>query len=240
MEEYASFLRKLAYIAWLAIFPIVLWMSFTGQAEAVEFVKSKGKLSDRDFYRLVACAAVPGGKCQKPFMKWDARDRSRLTIGFTEIDPNFSERKKEHAWKALQNAVGQVNRVGADIELVWISGGRPDISVKLTAGSIDDAGRNQRTVADYALFKGAGAVAEVRLARGSSVIASASITITARIKDKYLKSVMLEEVVQSLGLMTDIHNPYYHKRSIFSEVGSDIIQLRGQDAKALLSHYPRQ
>ena len=54
-----------------------------------------------------------------------------------------------------------------------------------------------------------------------------------------MKSTVLEEVIQSLGLLTDIHNRYYHTRSIFSETGGGrVTKLRGQDAATLLYHYP--
>ena len=82
-------------------------------------------------------------------------------------------------------------------------------------------------------------MAEVFASRGSSVIQSAKVTISDRVENRDLKSVMLEEVVQSLGLLTDIHGRHYHNKSIFSETGWRIKRLRGQDAKAILYHYPR-
>ena len=81
-------------------------------------------------------------------------------------------------------------------------------------------------------------MARVYPGRRKGSIAKAEIYISDVIPKSLLRAVVLEELVQSLGLLTDIHNRYYNKRSVFSEVGSSTNKLRGQDAKALLLHYP--
>ena len=49
---------------------------------------------------------------------------------------------------------------------------------------------------------------------------------------------MLEELTQSMGLMTDIRNPYYETRSVFSEDSNSVVKLGEQDREALRLHYP--
>jgi hypothetical protein len=76
---------------------------------------------------------------------------------------------------------------------------------------------------------------------GSSIIASRVAIAVDRVTQDKLRSIILEELVQSLGLTWDINNPYYQNRSIFGQVGDDsVTQLRGQDAMALRRHYPNK
>jgi len=52
--------------------------------------------------------------------------------------------------------------------------------------------------------------------------------------------IMLEELTQAMGLMTDIRNPYYETRSVFSEDSNSVAKLGVQDRAALRLHYPAQ
>ena len=53
------------------------------------------------------------------------------------------------------------------------------------------------------------------------------------------ESVMLEEITQALGLVTDIHNPHYRSRSILSQTADNSLKALGvQDKLALIRHYP--
>jgi hypothetical protein len=48
---------------------------------------------------------------------------------------------------------------------------------------------------------------------------------------------MLEELTQAMGLMSDIKNPYYEGKSVFSEDSNDSKELGYQDVVALRRHY---
>ena len=50
--------------------------------------------------------------------------------------------------------------------------------------------------------------------------------------------IMIEELSQAMGLLTDIRNPYYETRSVFSEDSNSVIKLGEQDRIALGLHYP--
>ena len=52
------------------------------------------------------------------------------------------------------------------------------------------------------------------------------------------ESAMLEEITQSLGLMTDIRSPHYEAISIFSQDSNAVTRLGPQDVMALRRHYP--
>ncbi len=206
---------------------------------ALDSVVTKGKLSDRDFYRLIACAAPPGAECQRPFRRWSARDAKDITVRITRIESPIQKRRLSLAQDAVRHAIAEINGVGAAVRLRLIETGQPDISVSFINGDIEVGDRRLRNIDDIFLLGSAAAIAEVFSRRGSPVIEYAEVTISGLVENRRLKNVVLEEVVQSLGLMTDVHNPYYHGRSIFSETGGTTKRLRGQDAMALLTHYPK-
>ena len=81
------------------------------------------------------------------------------------------------------------------------------------------------------------AIARVALRSRGCTILSAAIAISQEIRRREIASVVLEELVQALGLPTDIDSPAY-TRSIFSEADNATVWLRGQDAAALRRHYP--
>ncbi|MEL7344845.1 MAG: hypothetical protein AAFN59_08285 [Pseudomonadota bacterium] len=212
---------------------MVAWPSW-----AVEAVITKGKLSDRDFYRIVACAAPPGQQCQKPVLRWDSDAAKDLTIRITETQGEITTRRLSAVQSALRNAVDQINGVGAGVKLRLIQSGAPDISVVVLEEGFTGLRDRARSIDDIFVLGSAAAMAEVFTRRGSPRIQSGKVTMTGLVDNRRLASVMLEEVVQALGLLTDIHNGYYHTRSIFSETGGRVKRLRGQDAMALRTHYP--
>jgi hypothetical protein len=69
-------------------------------------------------------------------------------------------------------------------------------------------------------------------------ITDATILIASDIPLTEIRSVVLEELIQSLGLVYDIENPDYSRRSIFAQSASGVTILAGQDAIALRLHYP--
>ena len=68
-------------------------------------------------------------------------------------------------------------------------------------------------------------------------IREALIAVSAFTRRREIASILLEEITQGLGLMTDIRGPGY-ARSVFSEDGNSTTRLTGQDAMALRRHYP--
>lgn len=202
-------------------------------AGAQDFVVTKGKLSDQSFYRLIACAAPPGGQCQRKLLKWKKRE---LTVAFVTIDDGLSARWKAASNTALQNAIREINGVGAGIRLVAATGSKADIRVHLVARERIEQRAGVRNMDE--LLRSS-AVGMARVHTSGSVIKRADVFITTGNRERDLPSVMLEEVIQSLGLLTDIHNRRYHNKSIFSETGSRTKRLKGQDAKVLRMHYPK-
>jgi len=210
----------------------------SGPASAVEFISYSGRVSDEAFYRMVACAAPPGGSCTKPFTRWPVYKSERLTVGIALVNADFPDYKRAWVEAALGGAVAEINSVGADIRLRLVDDGSSvDIPVFLTGtargGVIRDTG-----------FRGLdGSTIQAGLMtlwwRNGEIRAS-GIALSKDLRRRSIRSVVLEELVQALGLATDLRNPAYAKRSIFDEDSNAVIRLTGQDAEALRRHYPRR
>lgn len=72
-----------------------------------------------------------------------------------------------------------------------------------------------------------------------STITGAAIGFSNTITIRQYRSVILEEITQALGLITDIQNPYYRTRSILSQNADNSLKTLGeQDRIALIRHYP--
>jgi len=78
---------------------------------------------------------------------------------------------------------------------------------------------------------------QVMVRARNSWIDQAVISMSVDTPRRAIASVVLEEVVQALGLMTDIRSPVY-RRSIFAEDSNSGTRLRGQDAMVIRRHYP--
>jgi len=208
-----------------------------GGAAAQEFVVSDGALSDQDFYRLVACAAPPGGDCAKPMVRW-VLDRP-LRVAITRLDPAFLGGKAKRARAALVRAVQAVNAAGAGVRLIMVEpDDAPDIPVlfvdaeagaTLTATGID--GLDGQRIGGASTRVWYGADGQIRRA---AVLFSRSLSMRS------YESAMLEELVQALGLLTDIRNPFYDSRSILSQDSNAKKTLGAQDIMALRRHYPER
>jgi hypothetical protein len=203
-------------------------------AVASDFVVSGGKLDDLSFYQQVACAAEPGHPCRQGLLRWQ---KNEITISIVGIDSRLSHKQRQASEQALANAIHQVNHAGAAIRLRRVSGDNPDIRIFLTADFSVNGHEKVRAIRKQ-LGRSAAGVARVSFV--NSNIEKAVVVIAARKRQRELQSVMLEEVVQSLGLVNDIRNRFYRHRSVFSETDSSTTTLANQDATALRMHYPKR
>lgn len=204
-------------------------------ATAQEFITVPRRLSDEAFYRLVSCAAPPGGQCAKPEIRWSETRRVALTVGIARVDAGFPTYKLDLVDDAIDRAIAQINGSGAYLVLERIYEGSPNISLYLLdtpeGGVMAGTGNAELDGADLSI----GRVA-IRSVGGE--IQEAAIAISRDIQRREVASVVLEELVQALGLPTDIQSPAYPD-SIFNENSNAVVWLRGQDAEALRRHYPR-
>ena len=214
---------------------ILLCMCLAPRLEAQEYVSVSDLIPDEDFYRLVACAAPPGGACAKPMIRWPEARRLQLRVGIAEIAAGFPNYKLDLIDRAIDDAIAEINASGAALRLSRAYEGEVDIPVYLVdapqGGTIDGTSVAELDGAPIA-------IARVVLRSRSREIQAAAIAISRDIRRREIASVVLEELVQAMGLPTDIDSPAY-SRSIFSETGNSTVWLRGQDAAALRRHYPR-
>jgi hypothetical protein len=204
---------------------------------AQEYVTAKGKLSDEDFYRLVACAAPPGEACQKPFVRWSADKARDLTVRIVQIDSGYPVRISSKVETMLDSTLQDLNDSGAKLRLRRIAEGQtPDISIHLLNLARDTP------VAGTGLPWFDGNVMQAARFQlgwhddGTAFICG--IALSRDVKVEGLRRILLEELTQCLGLMTDVGGLYYASRSIFSEDGGRMNRLQSQDLAALLRHYP--
>lgn len=224
-------MRMRRYLA----FALLICLAGTA-APAQEFITTQGTISDEDFYRLVACAAPPGGACAKPFIRWPEPRRQELRVGIADVAPSFPGYKLDLIDRAIDTAITEINATGAALRLTRVYEGTVDIPLYLVA---TPQGARITGTSIAALDGSEMAIARVALRSRGSMITAAAIAISQDIRRREIASVVLEELVQALGLPTDIDSAAY-TRSIFSEADNATVRLRGQDAAALRRHYPNR
>lgn len=216
---------------------VILWVAMALPVGAQEFVHLGQPVDDQDFYRAVACAAPPGRDCEKRFIRWDKDVRSPLSVGFGTLTPALHAYQQRLYDQGLVDAIAQINAIGADIWLE-LDPESPRIAIHVidTAPGEVIEGTGNPMLDGNRLPLGMVAVRSDQ----AGVIQEATIAISAKTRRRAIASVILEELVQSLGLMTDIRSPApAYRRSVFSEDSNSGTRLRGQDAAAVLLHYPR-
>jgi hypothetical protein len=201
-------------------------------AQAQDFVDSTGLLDDAAFYRLVACAAPPQGPCAKPFYRWG---KTQITVGIVTRGDAFLGGKQKRAEAALVRALQQLDDVGMALTL-RSSAQAPDIAIHLL-----DAARGhiialeRDSVLNGLTLENAITALDVQ----GSLITAAAIGVSSTLSIRQYESVLLEEITQALGLLTDIRNPVYDSRSILSQDANNSLKTLGiQDRMALIRHYP--
>lgn len=208
-----------------------------GAVGAQEYVTAKGKLSDEDFYRLVACAAPPGGSCQKRFVRWSKRDAQRLSIRVVQTDNGYPARVATKVSAMLEEILAEINGTGANLSLsLGPQGATPDIRIFLLdlPRTADVAGTGLPWFDGNPLQ-----LARFQMGwRDDGTIIECAIALSRDVRIAEVRRVLIEEITQCLGFVTDIGGSYYETRSVFSETGNAANTLKPQDIKALRRHYP--
>ncbi len=212
---------------------VILALSLTAStATAQDYVTSDGPLDDTAFYRLVACAAPPGRLCAKPFLRWD---KDEITVGIVKRSAPYLGGKMKRAEASVVRALQRLNGAGMGLRLVRTRAA-PDIAIYLLdtarGGTITNSGA---PALDGLTLANALTVLDVH----GNTISRAWIAFSRDMTIRQYESVMLEEITQALGLVSDIRNPHYDSRSIFSQDADNSLKTLGaQDTMALRRHYP--
>jgi hypothetical protein len=156
-------------------------------------------------------------------------------VGIAKIDAGFLSYRLDVVDRAVDRAIDEINGAGAHLFLERAFEGPFDVPIYLVdapqGGAIDGTGVPELDGTSIAIGR-------IALRSRGGEITGASIAISADIKRREIASVVLEELVQAMGLVTDVLSPVYAD-SIFAEDSNSVTRLNGQDAAALRRHYPR-
>lgn len=222
-------------IRWLCA--VLLWLGTSAGAQDYISVPD-APLSNDAFYNLVSCAAAPGAPCAKSRVRWPEERAGDLSLGIVAIHQNYPRLLRTPIRRALFQAIAEVNGAGAGLHLRRADPDEtPDIAIYLVDQKIGSTIRNfpepelngnEMPAAMFWVWW-----------NGKNEIQRAVILFARDARWEEVQSIMLEEVVQSTGLMTDIASPWYTSRSIFAEFSDNTVtRLQPQDIMALRRHYP--
>lgn len=219
-------------LAWLML---ILLAKVGGAQEIKDGVASTGKLSDENFYRLVACGAEPGKECSSPFVRWKYRS---ITYALLPPDPAYPKALADKISKQVDIALAEINRQKSGLTLTRADhlGRAADVLISLP-NLIE--GQETKGIPNFGNDQKVGVGLNEIAWDGGNSLYRAGILFTKDLSERDMPSVVLEEIFQSLGFPYDIENPYYTDRSILSQDSNDTVRIEGQDTAALLRHYPR-
>lgn len=216
-----------------------LWSAPDSSASAEDRVLLTKEVGDRDFYRAVACFAKPSRKCRRPFVKWPLRRARDLRVALAHVAPGYPPQEANHISLALDDAISEINAVGAAVKLRRVApAAKADINVYLLNIPIDTKLKRTRIkgmrgeFVSWAIFK-IWWNSKHEINRGVVVFPNIPTN-----KTHTFKSIMLEEITQSLGFISDIEGYPYEFGSIFSDTRNARITLGAQDKEAIKLHYP--
>jgi Protein of unknown function (DUF2927) len=194
-------------------------------------------VSDADFYRAVACGAPPGQACAVDLVHWPRRAARDLGVRVMATQPGFSRLHGDAGLTALDRAISEINGTGAGLRLrrtaprsaapieVWFSDLDQGDPIALP-GMAFPKGDRMEGARVYIWWN------EIKDIDRAVIILSRDLT------PDEMGSVMLEELTQAMGFLTDLEGPAYAETSIFSETSNAITRLQGQDRMAIRRHYP--
>ncbi|MEZ5723225.1 MAG: hypothetical protein R3D59_17970 [Paracoccaceae bacterium] len=219
-----------------ALFTLAIACAFPATAApGADVVAASGKLTDEDFYRLVSCAAPPGGACARPALRWKPTARSSRA---RRIDPVYVGRQRPRAEAALTRAIGELNAAGARFRLSRVPNhhDRAEIVVYFLDLAPD-------TVIDGT---GLGWVDGVAIDEVATLIAvdpeqtrilAAAIVVTTGLETKSFEAAILTALTRAMGLATEIDAPAYDGLSVLAHGSTAATRLGPQDLVALRQLY---
>ncbi len=222
----------------LAAALLAVWGTFA-PAQVPDYLETEGLLSNEDFYRLVSCRALPGGPCTVEPVRWP-RDRALdLAVDIAPLPQGYSSDMAARMSGAIDHAIAEINSAGAALHLRRAAKGeRPDISLHLSTVHEGDAIQGTGVWGVDGQVIGA-ALVTVWWDEGQD-LTEAVIVLAENLPAADVGPVVLEELTQAMGLMTDIRNPSYEGVSVFSEDSNRVTRLGPQDREALRRHYPEE
>lgn len=204
-----------------------------------DFVVTSGKLTQAEFYALVSCRASPGARCRESVVRWSPDLAAALPVALAPVPPDYPPPLARAMSSALDHAIAEINGAGAALHLTRATkAGSAPITIHLSPSRQGEAIRGTGD-ADID-----GEIIQAALVTvwwdDRNHITEAVIVMAGDLPLDEVRPVMLEELSQAMGLLTDIRNPTYESVSVFSEDSNSVGKLGPQDRAALRMHYPPQ
>jgi len=206
-------------------------------AAAQDHIEAPGLLTDDDFYRAVACAAPPGGDCQKPFEHWDTSRPIRVAL--RAIDPAYLGRRAKVAKSAFKLGLRALNAAEAGFRLSEVPAGEnAEIEVWFLGIEHGDA-ISGTGIAHVDGAPMGDATTRVLFNHETGRIERAAIVFSTTLDTTDFAPVMLGALTQTMGLLTGIKSPAYDGISVLAQGIPAATTLGLQDIMALKRHYAR-
>lgn len=207
----------------------------TASALAADTIAVAGRLTDTDFYRLVSCAAPPGGACTHTPLRWMAERPIRVAL--RRIDPAYLGRRKARAEAAVTRALQELNAADAGFRLARVRAGEPAEIVVYFLGL--DAGA---TIAGTGLNWVDGAeigetTTRLAVEPGGAIIRGATIVVSTSLETSAYEAAMLSALTGAMGLTTAVEADAYEGTSALAHARRGATRLGPQDIAALRMHY---
>jgi hypothetical protein len=170
-------------------------------------------------------------------VRWAEADALSLTVSVAPVAPSYPKALGKEMLAALDRAIAEINGAQARLRLLRAEPGEVGrIRLFLTPVGENQPIRGTEISGVDGVEIGAGLTTVWWNDRRE--ITEAVIVMAGDLPVPQVFPVLLEELTQSLGLLTDIRNPWYETRSVFSEDSNSVTRLGPQDVMALRRHYP--
>jgi hypothetical protein len=170
-------------------------------------------------------------------VRWPPAVARDLQVGFAPIPPDYPPAVAGMMSNALNTAIAEINSAGAALHLVRApKAATAPVLIHLTPATMGEPIRGTG-MSDIDGTPIAAALVTVWW-NDLNHITEATIVMAADLPPDEIGPVLLEELTQSMGLLTDIRNRDYEPISVFSEDSNSVTRLGQQDRAALRLHYP--
>ena len=205
---------------------------------ADDVIRLEDQMSDAGFHRASACDAQAGGDCTSPMINWPPQRQRNMRIALARVGAGCPERETTLIDDAIYRAIAEINRADSNSVIRRVAPAeKADVNIfllNIEQGSVLRGSRIRDM--DGTFIEAAHVTAWYR--QDTTQIYRSVIVIALGHRSHAYKSNVLEELFQSLGLLTDIVGAPYRTSTILADDSNMRLNLGNQDIAALKIHYP--